>query len=96
MSERKQSPMAADDFSEIRKHLERVQGRAYQHDAIPVTGGATPIKVVDKSSCALQERRYNGITQCWCYHAAPDGSSLPCPSRPATYGIEQKGDIYRG
>jgi hypothetical protein len=102
MSERKQGPYAADDFAEIRKHLERVQGRAWVEPKpfIPVAGGsaqgATPIKVADKSRCVLQERRYNETHLCWCYHAAPDGSSFPCPSRPVTYGTEQKGDMYRG
>ena len=85
MSERKQGPYAADDFAEIRKHLERVQGRAWVEPKpfIPEkfnAGSATLIKVVDKSR--------------WCYHTAPDGSSFPCPSRPRTYGTEQKGDVY--
>jgi hypothetical protein len=87
MSERKQGPYAADDFAEIRKHLERVQGRAWveitQKPFIPVAGGsaqgATPIKVMDRAYCAIRAK--TRVEACWCYHAAPDGSSLPCPSR---------------
>ena len=36
----------------------------------------------DRSRCLVRDQLVANIQDCWCYHAAPDGSSLPCPPPP--------------
>jgi hypothetical protein len=90
MSESKQGPYAADDFDELRKHLERVQSRPWRNYATPVedvknkplTAGQAAPQMPRGTRCALQDGRYKEIRQCSCQDAGPNGRSAKCPPLP--------------
>lgn len=35
------------------------------------------IRAERPKGCAMREKL--SLNECWCFHAAPDGSNLPCP-----------------
>ena len=83
MSEQTHRPMAADDFVEIRKHLERVKERPWVEQAAPVSQEAeATLQMPQGTKCALQDSRYGDVLSCSCQRKGPNGTTAACPPRP--------------